>query len=112
MPDISWAEVALRLVLAAVVEGDVRTRLPERDGARPADAARRAGHQSDFAVESKVHPRRSVRTAIAVAFGRDDGACRGDLAVVSTVDFSYEASLIGLHGSLTPDEMLIPMLVD
>ncbi len=39
-------------------------------------------------------------------------ACRGDLAVVSTVDFAYEASLIGLHGSLTADEMLIPLLVD
>ncbi|MBF4770346.1 alkaline phosphatase family protein [Nocardioides agariphilus] len=39
-------------------------------------------------------------------------ACRGDLAVVSTVDFSYEASLVGLHGSLTADEMLIPMVVD
>lgn len=39
-------------------------------------------------------------------------ACRADHAVVSSVDFSYEASLIGLHGSLTAEEMLIPMLVD
>ncbi len=39
-------------------------------------------------------------------------ACRADHAVVSTVDFGYEASLIGLHGSLTADEMLIPLLVD
>lgn len=38
-------------------------------------------------------------------------ACRGDLAVVSSVDFPYEARLVGLHGSLTPDEMLIPLLV-
>jgi hypothetical protein len=39
-------------------------------------------------------------------------ACRDDHAVVSTADFAYEATLVGLHGSLTPDEMLIPMLVD
>ena len=39
-------------------------------------------------------------------------ACRGDHAVVSTVDFAYESTLIGLHGSLTADEMLIPLLVD
>jgi hypothetical protein len=38
-------------------------------------------------------------------------ACRGDHAVMSTRDFEYEKSLIGLHGSLTPDEMLIPILV-
>ncbi len=38
-------------------------------------------------------------------------ACRGDAAVVSTVDFPYEKTLIGLHGSLTPAEMLIPILV-
>ncbi len=38
-------------------------------------------------------------------------ACRGDHAVISSVDFAYEATLIGLHGSLTADEMLIPLLV-
>ncbi len=38
-------------------------------------------------------------------------ASRGDHAVVSTVDFPYEKTLVGLHGSLTPDEMLIPVLV-
>ncbi|WP_426244341.1 alkaline phosphatase family protein [Nocardioides sp. LHG3406-4] len=38
-------------------------------------------------------------------------ACRGDAAVVSTVDFAYENTLVGLHGSLTPAEMLIPILV-
>jgi hypothetical protein len=39
-------------------------------------------------------------------------ACRSDHAVISTVDFEYESTLIGLHGSLTADEMLIPLLVD
>lgn len=38
-------------------------------------------------------------------------ACRGDLAVVSSTDFPYESQLVGLHGSLTPAEMLIPMVV-
>jgi hypothetical protein len=38
-------------------------------------------------------------------------AARGDLAVMSTTDFPYEATLVGFHGSLTPTEMLIPVLV-
>ena len=38
-------------------------------------------------------------------------ACRGETAVVSTTDFPYENTLVGLHGSLTPAEMLIPILV-
>ncbi|MGZ6753730.1 MAG: alkaline phosphatase family protein [Nocardioides sp.] len=39
-------------------------------------------------------------------------ACHGDTAILSTQDFPYEATLVGLHGSLTPEEMLIPLLVD
>lgn len=39
-------------------------------------------------------------------------ACRGEFAVLSTDGFPYEAHLIGMHGSLTPDEMLIPILLD
>ena len=38
-------------------------------------------------------------------------ASYADHAVVSTADFPYENTLVGLHGSLTPDEMLIPLLV-
>ncbi|RYB91874.1 alkaline phosphatase family protein [Nocardioides oleivorans] len=38
-------------------------------------------------------------------------ACHGDSAVVSSRDFAYEDTLVGLHGSLTPAEMLIPILV-
>ncbi|CUR54763.1 Type I phosphodiesterase/nucleotide pyrophosphatase [metagenome] len=37
-------------------------------------------------------------------------ACHGDTAVMSTTDFPYENTLVGLHGSLTRDEMLIPIL--
>ncbi|MCD4534871.1 alkaline phosphatase family protein [Nocardioides sp. cx-169] len=39
-------------------------------------------------------------------------ASRGEHAVMSSVDFSYETTLVGLHGSLTEDEMLIPLLLD
>ncbi|WP_205474538.1 alkaline phosphatase family protein [Nocardioides sp. SYSU D00038] len=39
-------------------------------------------------------------------------AMRGDHAVFSTTDFAYEMTLVGLHGSLTRDEMEIPVLVD
>jgi hypothetical protein len=38
-------------------------------------------------------------------------AARDDLAMFSSRDFEYEMTLVGLHGSLTPDEMLIPILV-
>ena len=38
-------------------------------------------------------------------------AMRGDHSVFSSVDFAYEMTLVGLHGSLTPDEMVIPILV-
>lgn len=39
-------------------------------------------------------------------------ACRGTAAVLSTDGFPYETRLIGMHGSLSEDEMLIPFLVD
>lgn len=38
-------------------------------------------------------------------------ACHGDTAVMSSVDFGYEDTLVGLHGSLTSAEMEIPILV-
>jgi hypothetical protein len=39
-------------------------------------------------------------------------ACHRDTAVMSSKDFPYECRLVGLHGSLTSAEMLIPLLVD
>lgn len=39
-------------------------------------------------------------------------AARGSHGIFSSRDFGYEMSLVGLHGSMTPDEMLIPILVD
>jgi hypothetical protein len=38
-------------------------------------------------------------------------AARGDFSVMSSNAFPYEARLVGLHGSLTAAEMLIPVLV-
>jgi hypothetical protein len=38
-------------------------------------------------------------------------ASRGDVAVLDTAGFPYEASLVGMHGSLTAAEMLVPVLV-
>ncbi len=39
-------------------------------------------------------------------------ACHDDVAVMSSTDFPYETKLVGMHGSLTQDEMRIPILVD
>nr|MBA3308888.1 alkaline phosphatase family protein [Nocardioidaceae bacterium] len=39
-------------------------------------------------------------------------ASLGDMAVVSSSHFPREMSLVGLHGSLTADEMLVPLLTD
>jgi hypothetical protein len=38
-------------------------------------------------------------------------ACRGDFSVMSSDAFPYETKLVGLHGSLTSAEMLVPLLV-
>jgi hypothetical protein len=38
-------------------------------------------------------------------------ACRDDTAVLDTSTFPYEARLVGMHGSLTSVEMLVPVLV-
>lgn len=38
-------------------------------------------------------------------------ACHDDVALLASQAFPYETTLVGLHGSLTPEEMLIPMLL-
>jgi len=53
------------------------------------------------AVEERVLPR----------LGDVVVAARDDVGVFSTKEFAYEKTLVGLHGSLTADEMLIPILV-
>ncbi|SFC00960.1 Type I phosphodiesterase / nucleotide pyrophosphatase [Nocardioides terrae] len=53
-----------------------------------------------------------VSPAVLPRLGDVVVAAHGDFAVISSAGFPYEAMLVGLHGSLTPDEMLIPLLVD
>jgi hypothetical protein len=53
----------------------------------------------------------TVEPAVLPRLGDVVVACRDDTAVMSSADFPYELSLVGLHGSLTPVEMLIPMIV-
>jgi hypothetical protein len=54
------------------------------------------------AVDSHVRPR----------LGDVMVASRGNTAVLSSRRFAAEAALVGLHGSLSADEMLVPLLVD
>ncbi len=53
-----------------------------------------------------------VGTAVLPRLGDVMVACHDDSAIVSTRDFPYEKTLVGLHGSLTSAEMLIPILLD
>ena len=53
----------------------------------------------------------AVDAAVLPRLGDVMVACHGDTAIVSTTDFPYEKTLVGLHGSLTPTEMLVPILV-
>jgi len=52
-----------------------------------------------------------IDAAVRLRIGDVVVACHGDTAIVSTTDFAYENTLVGLHGSLTPDEMNIPILI-
>ncbi len=54
----------------------------------------------------------TVDPSVAPRIGDIVVAGRGGLGVFSSERFGYETSLIGLHGSLTADEMLIPILLD
>jgi hypothetical protein len=53
-----------------------------------------------------------VDAAVRPRLGDVVVASLGDHAIVSTSRFKHESKLVGFHGSLTPDEMLIPLLVD
>jgi Type I phosphodiesterase / nucleotide pyrophosphatase len=52
-----------------------------------------------------------VASAVRPRIGDVLVAARGDFSVMSTSVFPYETKLVGLHGSLTSAEMLIPVLV-
>jgi hypothetical protein len=51
------------------------------------------------------------RAEVAPRIGDVVVACRGDHVVLDTAHFPYEAKLVGMHGSLTPTEMLVPVVV-
>ena len=53
-----------------------------------------------------------IASAVRPRIGDVVVAARGTFAVMSSESFPYETRLVGLHGSLTSAEMLIPMLVD
>jgi hypothetical protein len=53
----------------------------------------------------------SVDPAVRPRLGDVVVASRGDHSVMSSTAFAYEATLVGLHGSLTSAEMLIPLIV-
>jgi hypothetical protein len=52
-----------------------------------------------------------VTPAVRPRLGDVMVASRGDFSVMSSVAFPFETQLVGLHGSLTSAEMLIPVLV-
>jgi hypothetical protein len=54
----------------------------------------------------------AVRRAVEPRLGDVVVACMGDLAVVSGERFPFESRLVGLHGSLTAEEMYVPLLLD
>ena len=58
--------------------------------------------------EHGAHP---VDSAVRPRIGDVVAAARGDHAILATEAFPYEARLIGMHGSLTSVEMLVPVLV-
>jgi hypothetical protein len=53
-----------------------------------------------------------VEDRLAPRLGDVIVACLDPVALVATRRFPQEATLIGMHGSLTDDEMAIPLLVD
>lgn len=53
-----------------------------------------------------------VRREVAPRLGDVLVACLGPVGVFSRTRFPMEKRLVGFHGSLTADEMLVPLLVD
>lgn len=54
----------------------------------------------------------SVDSAVRPRIGDVIVASGPDIAIVSSGRFPHEAKMVGFHGSLTADEMLVPLLVD
>jgi Type I phosphodiesterase / nucleotide pyrophosphatase len=54
----------------------------------------------------------AVRRDVEPRLGDVVVACLGPVAVMSSERFPFESLLVGLHGSLTAEEMYIPLLLD
>jgi Type I phosphodiesterase / nucleotide pyrophosphatase len=83
--------------------GDVVSRWRDRLGSDAVVVSRSSGVEAGWfgGVDAAVWPRLGDVLVASV----------GDIAVVSSERFGYEATLVGLHGSFTADEMLVPLLV-
>jgi predicted AlkP superfamily pyrophosphatase or phosphodiesterase len=89
---------------AAGAVGDVRTRWHELLGEAALVVTRDEAIACGWFGE--------VSAPVLPRLGDVIAAARDDWGLFSSVDFPYEMRLIGLHGSLTPVEMRIPVLVD
>ncbi len=73
----------------------------------------RLGEQAEVLTRDEAFDRGwfgAPTAAVLPRIGDVVAACRDDVALLSSADFPYEAQLVGLHGSLTPAEMLVPVL--
>ena len=52
-----------------------------------------------------------VTTSVLPRLGDVVVAAAGDTTILDSATFPYEHKMVGFHGSLTPDEMLIPLIV-
>jgi hypothetical protein len=111
------ADLALRDGVA-LLGGEARFRhLYCRPGAADDVAAtwrERLGDRADVLTREEAGERGwfgPIDAPVRLRIGDVVVACHGDTAIVSTTDFAYENTLVGLHGSLTPDEMNIPILI-
>ena len=73
------------------------------------------GHRAEVLTRDQAISRGwfgSVSPSVLPRIGDVVAAAHDDWGLFSPVDFPYEQRLVGLHGSLTPVEMRIPLLVD
>ena len=78
----------------------------------PIQSGKQAIEASLFALGTWGLLKRHVEQSVVTRFDDADVASLGQLALVVSRRLPQEAALIGLHGSLTEDEMAIPLLVD
>jgi hypothetical protein len=102
-----------------LLAGEARFRHVYCAGGAVADVAARwtelLGDRADVLTRDQAVTRGwfgAVSSSVLPRIGDVVAAARDDWGLFSSVDFPYELRLVGLHGSLTPVEMRIPLLVD